>query len=187
MRKTVMLMNALAAIFVAIVATAQAQNAPGAGCVDGEIVLISAGSAEAALAADARDPIITLIADGREMTLSAAQLGALPQYAMATANEFVDGITCFWGPLARDVAAMNDMDADSVAFLTAANDYSIDIAVSEFLDYEVLFATAMDGQVLSMRDKGPIWVVYPMSTYAELGDPIYNNRLIWQLVRMEKK
>jgi hypothetical protein len=45
----------------------------------------------------------------------------------------------------------------------------------------------MDGVPLSKRDKGPIWMIYPMSDHEELRDPVYNSRLIWQVVKLEYK
>ena len=46
---------------------------------------------------------------------------------------------------------------------------------------------AMNGKRLSLRDKGPIWVIYPMTDNKELQDPAYNQRLVWQLVKIEVK
>ena len=42
-----------------------------------------------------------------------------------------------------------------------------------------------DGKPLSRREKGPLWLMYPISDHAELRDPIYLRRLIWQVVRIE--
>ena len=42
-----------------------------------------------------------------------------------------------------------------------------------------------DGEKLSRREKGPLWLMYPISDHAELNDPIYLRRLIWQVVRIE--
>ena len=69
--------------------------------------------------------------------------------------------------------------------MTAANDYTVEIQAAEFETYDVIFALDIDGEILSMRDKGPIWLMYPISDFEELQKPIYNNRLIWQLVRVE--
>ena len=42
-----------------------------------------------------------------------------------------------------------------------------------------------NGKKLSRREKGPLWLMYPISDHAELTDPIYLRRLIWQVVRIE--
>ena len=44
----------------------------------------------------------------------------------------------------------------------------------------------MNGEQMSIREKGPFWVIYPMSEHAELREPAYNDRLIWQLRRRRR-
>jgi len=70
---------------------------------------------------------------------------------------------------------------------TAANDYSVEIPVSDFLDYDVILAITMDGERLTLRDKGPLWIVYPRDDHPELSSPLINSRWIWQLVALELK
>ena len=49
------------------------------------------------------------------------------------------------------------------------------------LEYGVLLAMRMDGQPLTLRTKGPLWIVYPRDTYAALNDVRYDSRWVWQL------
>lgn len=123
---------------------------------------------------------------GAEVSLSESELMALPQATVNTKNEFVDDMTAFQGPLGRDVLALVEGGGDTVV-LTAVNDYAVEVPISDFMDYDVVFAMSADGEKFSRRDKGPIWVVYPMSDHEELQDPVYNARLIWQLVKVEIK
>lgn len=140
------------------------------------------------LSAMAQDAVLTLSnpATGVTMALSEADLKALPQAVIHTDNEFVDAMTTFEGPLARDVLALLGTDAETVV-LTAVNDYAVEVPMADFKSYDVVFAMSADGVPFSRRDKGPIWVVYPMSDHAELQDPVFNARLIWQLVKVETK
>ena len=124
-------------------------------------------------------------AGGAEKSLTLDDLMALEQVEITTSNEFVDGEKVFKGPLVRDILILcRAADAQQVS-LTAANDYQVEVDAHEFFDYDAILALSMDGEMLSKRDKGPIWVIYPMSTHAELRKPVYNSRLIWQLVKME--
>lgn len=137
----------------------------------------------------AQDTALTVLShsDGitGEVRYTIEELNALPQLTVRTTNEFVDGLTEFSGPLARVILKLtNDINAETVS-LIAANDYEIEVPVEDFRKYDVIFATKQDGKPLSRRDKGPIWVIYPMTDHRELQDSIYNQRLIWQLVRME--
>jgi hypothetical protein len=42
----------------------------------------------------------------------------------------------------------------------------------------------MNGEILTPRDKGPIWVVFPWSDHPELDTRQARQRSIWQLVEM---
>ena len=48
-----------------------------------------------------------------------------------------------------------------------------------------LAAMQADGVPLARREKGPLWLMYPISDQADLQDPIYIHRLIWQLEKVE--
>ncbi|NOR62655.1 MAG: hypothetical protein GQ535_09215 [Rhodobacteraceae bacterium] len=139
-------------------------------------------------AAQAQDAMLTVVnsVNGTEVVLSEEDVIALAQATVNTENEFVDAMTAFEGPLGRDVLALVGAEGGTVV-LTAVNDYAVEVPYEDFMNYDVVFAMSADGERFSRRDKGPIWVVYPMSDHSELQDPVYNARLIWQLVKVEVK
>lgn len=119
------------------------------------------------------------------LDMTAKDLADLPQVTVVTQNEFTDGKVSFRGPLMRDVLERLALDhVDAVRFY-AANDYYVDIPTSDFQKYDVILATEADGKPLSRRDKGPLWLMYPISDHSELQDQLYIRRLIWQVVRIE--
>jgi hypothetical protein len=69
--------------------------------------------------------------------------------------------------------------------MTALNDYSIEIPIADVRKWPVMLAVKADGEYMSVRDKGPVWVVYPRHINQELGNRQYNARWIWQLARIE--
>ncbi len=145
-------------------------------------VLVVAGAAPVVAA----QPALTVSrGDDTVVTLTMADLEALPQHALVTRNEFTDGPVTYVGPLARDVLARVGLDGFRYVRFIALNDYYIDVPTSDFERYDVIFAMEADGQRLSRRDKGPLWLMYPISDHPELADPIYNARLIWQVVEVE--
>jgi hypothetical protein len=145
-----------------------------------------AALALAPLAGAASEVALTLVgaADGSAaIELGLEELEAMPQVTVVTENEFVDGAVAFRGPLVRDVIAR--MEPAEVLRFTAANDYYVDIPTSDFVAFDAILAIEADGRRLSRRDKGPLWLIYPMSDHPELRDPTYISRLIWQVVRIE--
>ena len=155
-------------------------------CIPGETVLLSAGDYESIIAPDDGEAILTMKgADGSQVMLTEAQFAALPQYAIATENEHLDGMNCYEGPLGRDIMTlMNATSADTIN-LTAINDYWVEMPMSLILDYDVVFARSVNGQALSLRDKGPIWVMIPQADNSELRDPFYGTYMVWQLNRVD--
>jgi hypothetical protein len=47
--------------------------------------------------------------------------------------------------------------------------------------YGVILARQMDGKTMSIRDKGPLFVMYPFDQLPELKTSVYFSRCIWQL------
>lgn len=122
-------------------------------------------------------------ANGVVIALTEDDLLAFTQVLVKTENEFVDGMGEFSGPLVRDILTLMG-DAFETANFMAVNEYSIEIPAADFEKYDVIFAMSLNGEKFSLRDKGPIWLIYPMSDHKELQDRVYNNRLIWQLTRV---
>jgi len=130
---------------------------------------------------------LELVAVDRRTTLdlSLEALEALPQTTVVTENEFANGKVAYSGPLVRDVLAKLGLDHVRQVRMVAANDYFVDIPTEDFIRYDAILAMQADGVRLSRRDKGPLWLMYPISDHVELNDPVYLRRLIWQVVRIE--
>lgn len=140
--------------------------------------------------AEAEEAVLTVkgkTAEGEplEVLFSLHDLLGIPQTTIETENEFVDGETRFEGPLVRDVINSFSVETATKLVLTAANDYSVEAPLEEFYKYDAILALSANGERFSLRDKGPIWVIYPMSEFEELRDPVFNSRLVWQLIRVD--
>ncbi len=103
---------------------------------------------------------------------------------LRTSTSWTDGATLFEGVPASDVLRAVGAHGTVVA-ATALNDYVIEIPVADFDKYSVLFALSMNGVVLTARDRGPIWVVYPRDDFPELRNPTADAKWIWQLVSID--
>jgi hypothetical protein len=49
----------------------------------------------------------------------------------------------------------------------AINDYAIDIPLSDAVQGGPIVAYRLDGDTMSVRDKGPLWIVYPYDANAD--------------------
>ncbi|MGC9457580.1 MAG: molybdopterin-dependent oxidoreductase [Halothiobacillaceae bacterium] len=113
-------------------------------------------------------------------------LAALGEQRLSTSTVVTDGVNAFVGVWLRDVLAAVGAEGDTVV-ATALNDYRIEIPVEDFFEYQVLLAWEMDGERLTPRDKGPLWIVYPRDDHVRLQDIRYDYRWVWQLERLDVK
>ncbi len=121
---------------------------------------------------------------GDEAHLDHQLLATLPSRQVVTSTSVTEGPQVFDGVLVRDVLDRIGADGETVV-ATALNDYVIDIPMSDFQDFDVILAHTMNGERLSARDKGPLWIVYPRDDVAELQEIRYDYRWVWQLQSLE--
>jgi hypothetical protein len=113
-------------------------------------------------------------------------LEALGFDRLTTSNDWTDGKPVFEGVLGRKLLDAVGAHGKTLSAI-ALNDYVVDIPADDFTAYPVLLAMRMNGQALTPRDKGPIWIVYPRDDYPALRDPKINDRWIWQLKAIDVK
>ena len=113
-----------------------------------------------------------------------AMLDALPQDSVTGRTPWYDDSRTFSGPLIS--AILEAVGAHGKALrVTAVNDYSAEIPVSDIEDYPVILATRIDGATLSVREKGPGFVIYPFDKAPELYNEKYFGRSVWQVTSIE--
>lgn len=120
---------------------------------------------------------------GKDAVFDMAMLEALPQHSFTTRTPWYDRPVKFTGPLLSDVLALTKAKGTSIS-ASAINDYTIRIPVADAQAHGILVARLLDDQPMAVRDKGPLFVIYPFDSKAELRSSTYYERSIWQLKRM---
>jgi len=115
-----------------------------------------------------------------------AMLEGLGLATLRTTTAWTEGIVTFEGVRARDLLAALGARGATVR-AEALNGYGIDIPMSDFSRYDVLLALKMNGTYMRVRDKGPIWIVYPRDDHSELDTVQTNGKWVWQLHRLRVK
>lgn len=109
-----------------------------------------------------------------------AMIDALEQRTTVTETPWYDSAESFSGPLAKALFEAVGAQGETVT-VTALNDYSADVPMADFLNYPVIFATRLDNEVLSVREKGPLFLIYPFDTAPKLYNEVYFGRSVWQI------
>ncbi|WP_238475629.1 oxidoreductase [Rhodophyticola sp. CCM32] len=129
--------------------------------------------------------ILQVSADGgaQQTDLNLEALDALPQVEFTTTTIWTDDPVTFSGVPLSDILEAGDVDGTTLT-MTALNDYAVEMPVAEIGDMYPIIATRMDGQTMSVRDKGPFWVVYPYDSDPDFQTETIYSRSIWQLNRL---
>lgn len=117
---------------------------------------------------------------GSHAAFDMAMLEALPQHTFTTRTPWDDQPVTFRGPRLRDVLAAVRAEGRQLR-ATALNDYRVVIPFEDAQRHDVIIATRKNGVPMAVRDKGPLFIVYPFDRDPALKDLRYYERSIWQL------
>ncbi len=99
---------------------------------------------------------------------------------ITTSTPWTEGKKVFEGVRIRDLLQAVGADGATITPV-ALNDYKLDIPREDFDKYPVILAYRMDGEELRVRDKGPLWIVYPRDDFPELDNRLIRSRWVWQV------
>lgn len=105
---------------------------------------------------------------------------ALGLEKLETETPFTKGLQQFEG--VRLSVVLDAVGArGSILTATALDGYSIDMPFEDAARYNVFLALKWNGEVMKVRNKGPIWIVYPISQFPDVNTEVYSARSVWQL------
>ncbi len=113
-----------------------------------------------------------------------AMLAALPQATLSTRTPWFTAKRRFTGPLLRDVLAAARAEGTTLR-MRALNDYRVDVPADDAQRFDVVVARLLDDRPMAVRDKGPLFVIYPFDDQPELRNAVYYSRSAWQLRSIE--
>ncbi len=127
--------------------------------------------------------LIERTTDGEAAYFDLEQLESLGLTEISTESPWTDGMATFQGvPISALVEHIGASGTD-VRFL-ALDDYTVTIPVTDFDTYGPILATRRDGVAIEIRDKGPIWVIYPWTNTPEIQNEENYAKSIWQVSLM---
>lgn len=115
-----------------------------------------------------------------------AMLDQLPRQTTTTHTPWTEGRHTYTGFSAEEFFQLLNIQGNTL-LVSALNDYTIEIPVDDFLIHGAIFATHMDGVPMSIRNKGPIMVIYPFDEKPQLKIETYFARSIWQIKNISVK
>ncbi|MGF1739750.1 hypothetical protein L4C34_01490 [Vibrio profundum] len=112
--------------------------------------------------------------------LDQAMVDKLTNHTVSTNNHVVSKVADYQGPKLESVLSLVGARGSDVK-IVAWDDYVVTIPIETIKKYGVLLATHENGVRMTLDDKGPFFVVFPFSQYAELRNDLYYNLSVWQV------
>ena len=124
--------------------------------------------------------------NGKAVEFSRSDLEKLGVLTIRTTTPWYDGVQTFEGvPM---VTLMKEVGAKGVKVqVMALNKYRTEIPMEDFARHQPILALKRDGKYMDVRDKGPLFIIYPFDSNPELKSEQYYSRSAWQLRTLEVK
>lgn len=134
--------------------------------------------------------ILSVVSAEQTVEFRLSDLDALPQHTIATQTPWTEREQ-FSGPLVRDVmvkALARDVQVGEGPLTAyALNHYTVKLRRDMLAEYPVILATRMNGKTMRIRNKGPIWIVFPLDQHPQLDNTEVHSQMVWQLNKLESR
>lgn len=122
---------------------------------------------------------------GDEAHFDRSMLQALPARVIETHTPWHRDRGRYEGPLVRALLETvgADVDVEQVR-IRALNHYEAEVPVSDFRRHDVILAMTRDGEPLTIREYGPLFVLYPFDDHPELHTEAIRFRSVWHVERI---
>lgn len=158
----------------------------------GLVLALGSGSVVAAqaVATPTGDVVLTISGEiaitnaGDTLVLDRGLLMELPATTFETSTIWTAGVRSFTGVALTDLVAAFGIEGEQL-LATAINDYTVEIPLSDAVRGGPIIAYQIDGEIMTVRDKGPLWLVYPYDSDAAYRTEVIYSRSIWQLDRLQ--
>lgn len=120
---------------------------------------------------------------GNILTLTDADLMALPQVEFTTTTIWTQGSIRFSGPSLASVLESVGVASGAINMF-AINDYKVEIPLDHIEPNAPIIANRMNGSPFRIRDNGPLWVVFPYDSDDRYQSETIYAFSIWQLTQI---
>jgi hypothetical protein len=118
--------------------------------------------------------------DGDVAKLDLKMIQTLPGRTIRTSTPWTEGIAEFEGVDAAALVEYVGMSGNT-AKVTALNDYSVTMDVSDLRDEGAILAYRLNGKILSIREKGPLWIIFPFDSDKRYSTDAFWSKAVWQI------
>lgn len=113
-------------------------------------------------------------------------LNSLQWGAIKTRTNWHKGLHLFEGPSGKSFAEALGLKPDTKLMfrVTALNGYEADVPVSDFFETGLILAMKRDGAIMTVRNKGPLFIIYPYDDNPQFNEDEYHIRSVWHIQKI---
>jgi hypothetical protein len=113
-----------------------------------------------------------------------AALARLPATSFNTRTPWYAEPRKFTGVLLKDLLASVGGTGNTLKAM-ALNDYRVELPAEDWLQHGAMLAYLLDDKPMTVREKGPLVIIYPFSDRREVRTAVHYSRAVWQLRSLE--
>jgi len=125
----------------------------------------------------------TGLKDDSQVDMTLSDLQTLPVASFETTTLWTPDKQVFSGVWLATLLQHHGITSGTLE-LAAINDYRVTIPVQDIRTGGALVSYERNGEAMSLRQKGPLWVVYDWDSNPNFRNETYYSRSIWQLDRI---
>lgn len=122
---------------------------------------------------------------GEAAVFDLEMLEGLERGVISTTNPWMAGTNDFSGPYLSVLLKAVGATGTNSLMVTALNDFVGSVPQEDIAKFGLILATRKNGKPLKVREKGPLFVVYPFLQRPEIYDEIHFCRSVWQIKSIE--
>lgn len=129
-------------------------------------------------------PVILSVtgAGGETWDFDRGMIEALGWRTITTVTPFTEGTQEFSGVSVADLVEATGVSGTTMDAI-ALNDYRVEIPAEHIDAHDVFLALDQNGEPMRVRDRGPIWIIYPADTLLAASDR-FDSFMVWQLRKL---
>ncbi|MBD1557106.1 molybdopterin-dependent oxidoreductase [Vibrio sp. S9_S30] len=135
--------------------------------------------------AQSKNEILTVTGEvEKPVNYTLEKIKSFPQFLITTNTPWTNEAHSYKGPKLEDI--LTDAKAKgSWLTLKALDKYQVTVDFERIRQFNPILAWEDNGKEMSVRGKGPLWVILPKDHYKELQSQIFNDYMVWQLINVE--
>ncbi|EJG1618822.1 oxidoreductase [Vibrio parahaemolyticus] len=121
------------------------------------------------------------------VTLKLEELQSLPTTSYTTDLPWIQQSSEFLGVKLSTLLTHVYGSIPEQVDIGSLNNYHSTLSRNDIVRYQPILAYQQDHHYIKVRNKGPYWVIYPLSQFPELDHNEYHAQMVWQVNEMKIK